>query len=80
MQQWAVDEKDEFIDEGPKIGQYDSPQQNLDVPGTSKKDKKDKSVSKKQSMMTLSPNASQANIKSKAKEETEQIMGDESPD
>lgn len=62
MQQWAVDEKDEFIDEGPKIGQYDSPQ-NLELPGTSKKDKKDKSVSKKQSMMTLSPNNSQAKIK-----------------
>lgn len=64
MQQWAVDEKDEFIDEGPKIGQYDVPT-TLDLPGSNKKDKKDKSLSKKQSSMNMNQISSQAKLKSK---------------
>lgn len=57
MMQWAVDEKDEFIDEGPKIGQYDSP--NLTVPDS----KKDKSLTKKASQMSMKPSDSKSKLK-----------------
>ena len=52
MASWMVDEKDEYEDAGPKIGQYDSPSllvNSNDSPGSKKP------VSKRASKMAIQP-------------------------